>query len=114
MLRAYSLAPPIASGGILIEMNPKRILDFYAQPAAMTSLGKHASLVELLPRHVPTLMRVVQGLVIHEFVAAPFYGVAIPEERRNESHIRPVEAMLDRILALDARPLDVARPPDRR
>ena len=61
-----------------------------------------------------SLVRIVQGLAIHEFVASEFYGVAIPEERRAESHIRPVEEMLDRIMALDPAPLTVSRPPERR
>jgi hypothetical protein len=52
--------------------------------------------------------------VLHEFVAADWYGVRISDERRSESHIRPVEQMLERILALDDRPLSVARPPERR
>jgi Transglutaminase-like superfamily len=38
----------------------------------------------------------------------------VPNERKSESHIRPVEQMLDRILAIDNRPLTVARPPERR
>ncbi len=43
-------------------------------------------------------------------MATEFYGFAIPEERRNEIHIRPVEKMLDRLFALDKRSLSVARP----
>jgi hypothetical protein len=92
----------------------EQILDFYARPAAMTSAGKHATLLHGLPNDLGALVQIVQGLTIHEFVASSFYGVAVPNERKNESHIRPVEQMLDRILAMDDRPLTVARPPERR
>ena len=51
-------------------------------------------------------MRIIQDLAIHEFAASSFYGVAISEQRKSESHIRPVEQMLDRILALDEPPAD--------
>ena len=61
-----------------------------------------------------SLVRIVQGLVIHEFVASSFYGVTLPDQRLSESHIRPVERMLERLLALDDRPLSVARPPEKR
>jgi transglutaminase-like putative cysteine protease len=91
-----------------------RILDFYRRPGTMTSTGRHAAAFAGLPRDVAALARVVQGLAIHEYVASEFYGVEIPDERRSESHIRPVEEMLERLLALDARPLTVPRPPDKR
>jgi hypothetical protein len=90
------------------------MLDFYRRPAAMTSAGRYASLFDPLPRDVAALARIVQGLALHEYVASEWYGVSIPDERRSESHIRPVERMLERLLALDARPLTVARPPEKR
>jgi hypothetical protein len=92
----------------------REILDFYEHPTAMTSAGKHASRFEALPRDVAALARAVPGLVLYEYVAKDFYGVTIPDERKSETHIRPVEAMLDRLLELDDRPLDVARPLDER
>jgi hypothetical protein len=90
------------------------ILDFYAQPAAMTHGGVYAGMLEALPPEVPALTRIVQGLALHEFVASDFYGVDIPQARRSESHIREVERMLDRILAIDPRPLNLRRPPEKR
>ena len=73
------------------------MLDFYAKPSAMTSGGAYAAMFDPLPRDVAALSRVVQGLAIHEYAASPFYGVAIPEERRQESHIRPVERMVQHV-----------------
>jgi Transglutaminase-like superfamily len=95
-------------------MPQQQILDFYARPAAMTSAGKYTALLGRLPDDLGTLVRIVQGLAIHEFAASSFYGVALPDDRKNESHIRPVEQMLDRIVAMDDSPLTVARPPERR
>jgi hypothetical protein len=91
-----------------------QVLDFYAHAGPMTAPGMYAEVLEALPDDPASLVRIVQGLAIHEFVASEFYGVAISEERRAESHIRPVEQMLDRIMALDPAPLTVSRPPERR
>lgn len=86
-------------------------LDFYTKPGRMTSAGSHD--LTVLPRDVASLARIVQGLVIHEYMA-PAYAVTVPEARKTESHIRYVDEMLDRILALDPSPLTVARPPEKR
>jgi hypothetical protein len=89
------------------------ILDFYASPGAMTAAGPHLALIDALPADVAGLVRVVQGVAIHEYMAAA-YGVTLPEQRKVESHIRPVSQMLDRILAIDGRSLAVTRPPEKR
>jgi hypothetical protein len=88
-------------------------LDFYMRPASMTSGGEYAVVLATLPNDVGELVRIVQGLVLHEYVASA-YGVTIPEQRRSESHIRRVDRMLNRLLAEDTRPLTVARPPEKR
>jgi hypothetical protein len=88
-------------------------LDFYVRPAPLTSFGRHAHLLREVPSEVSALVRVVQGLVLHRYMAS-VYGVTIPNEREGEDHIRPVALMLDRILALDPKALDQGRPPERR
>jgi len=94
-------------------MTPQ-ILDFYSHPGTMTSPGAYAGDLEQLPDDLESLVRIVQGLIIHQFVADAFYGVPISDERKQESHIRPVEGMIERIFILDGRPLTVPRPPERR
>jgi hypothetical protein len=89
-------------------------LDFYARPAGMTAAGRHSALLAELPSEPAALASVVRGLLLYEYVADAFYGVRLPDERRQESQIRSVEALRDRLLALDGRPLAVARPLDRR
>jgi hypothetical protein len=92
----------------------RRVLDHYTMQSAFSTPGRHAALFDALPSDPEGIARTIQGLVIYEHVAGPFYGYALPEERRAESHIRPVERIVDAILSLDGRPLDVARPPERR
>jgi Transglutaminase-like superfamily len=89
------------------------ILDFYMRPASMTSGDEYAAMLAGLPNDIGALVHIVQGLTLHEHMA-PAYGVTIPEQRRSESHIRRVDRMLERLLAEDARPLTVARSPQKR
>lgn len=80
----------------------------------MTSVGKYAALFDELPCDVGELTRIIQGIVIYEYVASDFYGFTIPDERQYETHIRPVEQMLDCLIAIDNRPLSIARPVNER
>jgi hypothetical protein len=88
-------------------------MSFWGTPGRMTDAGRHLERVRALPTDVRTLAEMVAGLVLHEFLAEK-YDVKVPEERRAESHVRPVEGMLDALLALDSRPLSARRSPDRR
>jgi hypothetical protein len=90
-------------------MPQQHILDFYTRPAVMTSGGAYTSMFDGLPRDLAALARVVQGLLLHEHWASA-YGVALTEEHRRASHIRPVERMLERLRAHDGQPLAVWRP----
>lgn len=89
------------------------VLDFYRQPSAFTAAGRHAALFDALPNDAESLARIVQGLVLHKYMAHA-YGVEVPAERDAESQLRRVEQMLDRILALDSRTLSKARAPQQR
>ena len=91
----------------------KRILDFYATPVGITSAGQHAALLATLPNDPIALVHAVQGIAIHEFLASA-YKFQVPENRKLETHIRPVERMLDRVVQLDPRPLTLARPVEKR
>ncbi|HUD53361.1 transglutaminase-like domain-containing protein [Parvibaculum sp.] len=85
----------------------------FMQLGAMSSPGRHATLFDALPTDVPPLARIVQGLLLHQHWAGA-YGQMLSPERTGESHIRSVEAMLDRLLVHDAAPLALPRPPERR
>jgi hypothetical protein len=47
--------------------------------------------------------------IVYDVVAADFYGFNLPEQRQREIHIRTMEEMIDRLLALDDKKLSVAR-----
>lgn len=87
---------------------------YYARPGAMTTASKYAAALQTLPDDLGGLVRVIQGVVLHEYAAEDLYGFRVPEERKSESHIRPAEQLLGQILTLDPRPFSVARPVDRR
>jgi hypothetical protein len=89
-------------------------LDHYADQSSFSTPGRNAALFDKLPSDPAGVARTVQGLLIYEHVAEPFYGCALAEARRDESHIRLMEQILDALLALDDRPLHVCRPPEKR
>lgn len=86
-------------------------LAYYASPGPLTAV----KVPELNARTVSTeyILQVVRGLTLHELNAS-LYGVELPRDRRGLQHVRPAEALLDRIRELDPRPLIEQRPPDRR
>ena len=89
------------------------ILEFYRSPAKMTSPGAYAPEVVSLPRDVPTLARIAQGLLLHEHIA-PAYGVELAERRRSETHTRTAEQILGLAYHHDGRPLADSRAVDDR
>lgn len=89
------------------------ILAYYAQPGVMTRTEKYLPLLRSLPGDIKSLVRILQGVMLHIFWAER-YGVQLSEERKQEVQIRPVEPKLDRIFAIDPRPLTEARPPEQR
>ncbi len=84
-------------------------LEYYAQPGRMTDPREYAPLLDDLPRDIPELCRVVQGLMLHIFWAER-YGEHLTKARSGEVNLRSVAKKLARIQKLDPRPLSVARP----
>ena len=82
----------------------------YLKPGVMTAPGYHEPLLADLPRGIADLAAVTHGLLIHEHIAGA-YGVTLTPERRASVHVRPVAALLDRMMATGSRPLTVAREP---
>lgn len=89
------------------------VLEFYAEPSPLTSPGRHAGWFASVPDDPIALARIVQGLVLHKYMAQA-YGVDVPAARDGEAHTRRVETMLDQILALDGRSLSAIRAPQKR
>jgi transglutaminase superfamily protein len=82
----------------------------FTEPGRFTSAGKHASAFTELPEGIAALAEVAQGLIVHEHMTRA-YGFDLPPERRATVHLRPVAALLDRILAEDSRLLTARREP---
>jgi Transglutaminase-like superfamily len=95
-------------------MKNDRGLEFFRSSSPMTEPGRFKVLFEALPDDVPALAHIIHGLILYDVVAADFYGFAVPADRMAEIHIRSIEKRLHRLIELDDRPLDVARPVDRR
>lgn len=95
-------------------MTREAVLDYYATAAWMTDLAPHLGAVRRVGPGIDAVVAAVQGLLIYDLVAQPFYGVVIPPDRGGEIHLRSARSILDRALELDPRPADEARPPDRR
>ena len=74
---------------------------YYARQSTFSTPGRHAALLESLPSQVHELADMVRGLCIYDVVAEDFYGHRVSAERQQEIHLRHIEPMLDRVLALD-------------
>src|SRR5262245_31663613 len=86
---------------------------YFATPSPLTDLSRHRDRLRDLPIMVSDLCRVVQGLVMHPFLAH-LYDVAPSAVRLEELEIRTAADMIAHIMKLDPRPLLEARPPERR
>ena len=74
---------------------------------------RHGAALEGLDDSPLSLATAVRGVLIHRDWA-PILGVDFDRERQDDQHIRPVDAVLDRVLELRADPIAVERPlPDR-
>jgi hypothetical protein len=96
-----------------LRMSELAISDYYASHSAMTDPGARATLIRDLPLDIPALCRILHGLLIHEawierqgFDPAAFAG--------QSRATLPVSKRLGQLLAIDPRPLTVARPGEAR
>jgi len=83
-------------------------LTYFTQYGKMTQPGPYASLYTDLPSDVPSLVRVVQGLMVHVFWGER-YGLNLSEDRKAEVQLRSMERRLSCTLELDSAPLTSPR-----
>src|SRR2546425_57462 len=81
--------------------------------SAMTVLGRAANAVTDRTSDAAVHCRDAPVMIIHEFLTG-LYGVEAAPERLDELETRAASALVQRILALDPRPLREARSPARR
>jgi hypothetical protein len=84
-------------------------LDWYRQPAAMTTLIDHPALAGV-PTDLDGLRRVVQGLLLHRDWA-PMYGVEGAAIRLDEQQLRSTGEVLRRAFELSGAPVTEPRAP---
>lgn len=89
------------------------VLAYFSTFGQLTNPGEQAPLLDDLPTDLPTLCRLVQGVMIHIFWAER-YGLKLSDARQVEVQLRWVDRQLARIAALDPRPLCEIRPPEKR
>lgn len=83
------------------------MLDYYAVPGRFTVLDDR----EFSSSDIREVVRVVQGLLLYDAVAQPFYGVELTPEQANAIHERDSAHLLAAAKAVDARPINEPRPP---
>lgn len=87
--------------------------EYFAAQSAHSDPGSLVRLYADVPRGLPAVRAVVQGLLIHVFRAG-LYDVKLPPERKEAVYLYHVSDMLEAIIADDPRPLTDARPPKER
>ncbi|MGH7895749.1 MAG: hypothetical protein ACREQL_13840, partial [Candidatus Binatia bacterium] len=88
-------------------------VEFYRTQSRWSEPGRWTGLLAEIPPEPAAVVRAVSGLLLHPFIA-PMRGVSMPAAAADDREIRSVEAILDRVLARDARPLTVGRAPERK
>lgn len=90
-------------------------LDYYTAHGVMTDPGGYVGLYKDLPSDVAGLVKVVQGVLIHD-AHSWRYGFRPAEQRkqRADHKLRRVEDMLERLAGEDGRPIVLPRQPPKR
>ena len=86
---------------------------YFSQFGKMTNPGPYADLYAGLPSDLPSLVKVVQGLIVHVFWGER-YGLNLSEDRQAEVQLRTMPRRLARSLELDPSPLTSTRPNEKK
>jgi Transglutaminase-like superfamily len=106
-LRSISVATP----GVVEELRMSEdVLDFYATPGRFTTLDDG----DVGSPDIERVVEIVQGLMIYDVVAKPFYGVELSTEQSEAIHERDTARYLAVARAVDLRPLTERREPAQR
>jgi hypothetical protein len=94
----------------ILSVPSREMLEYYAKPGKLTTLGNYAHLVTDLPEDIPGLCQALQGLIVHYMAS----GIDFSPERKTEIDTRWSDNILETIQARDASPLTIARKPQER
>jgi hypothetical protein len=81
-------------------------LEFYAAPGRFTTLASG----EFSSGEIREVVDIVQGLLIYDVVAQPFYGVELTPAQAEAIHERDTAGLLAIVRSVDQRPLNEHRP----
>lgn len=97
------------------ETSVQTALEYYARSGPITEVGETADRLDLshLPSTIPSLCRLIQGVLLHPFEAHR-YGVKIKRKRWRELDLCEVASMLQRLWELEPAPLEMERPAENR
>jgi hypothetical protein len=85
------------------------IWSYYTMNGPFTDLSEHGRIIDGLPSDIGSLVRIIQGMMIHGHWLKQ-YGLTIDAEKRKEDmNIRPVRERIRRILEENAAPLSSPR-----
>ena len=96
-------------------MNPstrEETLQFYRQPGPLSTFPLKIDPASL-PADLPSLVKIVQGLLIHVFWTER-YGLHLSPARNDEVNLRSFAEKIPRLLELDSSPLTSPRPLEKR
>ena len=91
-------------------MAASQTFDFYATPGRFTTLADD----DFASSDIHEVVRVVQGLLVYDVVAQPFYNAELTPTQADAIHERDTARLLAIARSVDARPLDEERPPANR
>lgn len=88
-------------------------LEYYAQHGPFTDPREFSALVNILPRQIPKLVKIVQNTLLHVFWAER-YGVQHTEEQKATLNVRGAAAKLAHLTASGRLDLTIPCPPEQR
>jgi hypothetical protein len=88
--------------------------DYYKKHGPMTTGGPYGSELRAFPNGIAEVCKIIQGDLIHRELAIWLYDLRLSPEQMDSANIRPLGDMLEKVLALDHRPLTSAREPSHR
>ncbi|OGO30565.1 MAG: hypothetical protein A2Z29_11345 [Chloroflexi bacterium RBG_16_56_11] len=87
--------------------------EYYTSQSDISDPGEYKYLFVDLPDDIPSLCKILQGLILHMHWAER-YGVKLTGDIFKEHKLRSTARQLEKIMERDDSPLSVTRPPERR
>lgn len=81
---------------------------FYSDHGQISDPGPYSSLLDQLPKDLPSIVKIIQGLMLHLHWAAE-QGITLNRNRKEETNIRTAKDRLAKILELNASSLSQER-----